>query len=325
MSTPAEAQLTSALPNARLESELLRIYHRALAERLWRRLTTAESHERDFFERTPTIWLHPRACWAARLVDHAPELFARVSPLVWDDLHRSRSVAPDVEVLTSPYDDPWCSTARGCLQDYDRMLGKDYEITMSDLTESQVRGRIEEASALIQQFWPEAYAEQQLILRTVVAVQGGGYMYGSFQNMLGSVFVAQNSLLTVDSTIEMLLHEVGHQSLFIHAAYRAFVRNGGHLVTHPLRSDPRPIAGTVHAAYVLTRLVVGFSKWCQTIGASPAVEARRHQLVEHLTTTLHTLRTHAVWTRDGERLFAQLHAASAPYLSARGGRHHAVA
>lgn len=318
--------LLSSQPNAPLEAHLLRKYHATLAERLWLELTVEGSHEREFFERTPTVWLHPRACWAARLLRLAPELFERIRGQAWQDLHRSRTPLPELEVLTGDYDDPWCATARGYLEDYDRMLGKDYSIEMSELSEWSIRDRLADAGSLIAAFWPEAHAEQELILRTVVAVQGGGYMYGSFQNMLGSVFVAQDSLATDESVVEMLLHEVGHQSLFVHTAFHELVVNGDSMVAHPLRCDPRPIAGTVHAAHVLGRLATGFTKWCNSMVVPDSVCVRRDELANALDVTLNTLQSHARWTREGEVYFEDLLKCSAPYRSVeRVGASHGAA
>lgn len=313
MSLSLQEHLVSPDPDALVEARLLRKYHSTLAERLWLHLTEPESNEREFFERTPTLWLHPRGCWAAQILATAPDLFSKVRAQVWRDLHASRTSPPGLEVLTGNYEDPWCSTARGYLEDYDRFLGKTSTIQMADLSERLIQDRVSEASRLIADFWPEAYAEQQLMLRTIVAVRGGGYMYGSFQNMVGSIFAAQNSLQTVESVVEMLLHEIGHQSLFVHCAFHELVTNGGTLVSHPLRADPRPIGGTVHAAHVIGRLAAGFTRWCETGSAPSEAHVRRNELAGHLDVTLNTLEKHARWTDSGAAYFHNLLSSCAPY------------
>ncbi len=162
------------------------------------------------------------------------------------------------------------------------------------------------ALGVLRRIWPEACGEFHEIVRTLVFVQGGGFIYGSFQNMLGSIFIGVNSVSSLASTVEMLLHEGGHQSLFLHSAFGKLVTNPTEPASHPLRADPRPVGGTVHAAHVLARMAIGFSRWCDAGGAPTEIHRRRDEVVGNLRTTIAVLDEKAEWTEQGHRYYSRL-------------------
>lgn len=307
---------TSFLPNARREGSLLRTFHRTLAQRLWTHFTADATEDREFFERTSTIWLHPRAVWAARSMVNSPALFDLVREQAYQDLLRSTTALPPTEYITAENEDAWTRTACGYLQDYENELKRPYIRTMSTMAIGDARTKVDAGLAVLQRVWPEAAAEFRQIARTLVIVDGGGFQYGSFQNMLGSIFVASPMLSSPQSVFEMLLHETGHQSLDLHEAFTQYLMNPDEMSSHPLRTDPRPLSGTMHATHVLGRMAVGFSLWCAEADAPADVHERRAAIVEKLSAALRILTEQARWTPHGERYFAALLAGTDEVLAA---------
>ncbi len=143
--TDIRQQLLGFTPDARLEARILRIYHRELASRLWQQFTEPQSSEREYFERSPTVWLHPRAVWAARSIGSSPEFFESVRKLAYQDLLRSATPLPELEYIAGDYDDPWCATARSYLEEYDSRLGRMYSLEMATVPVDVLQGQVAEA------------------------------------------------------------------------------------------------------------------------------------------------------------------------------------
>lgn len=112
----------------------------------------------------------------------------------------------------------------------------------------------------------------------------------------------------------MILHEGGHQSLFLHSAFGDLLENPRELASHPLRSDPRPVGGTMHAAHVLGRMAIGFSRWCATGTAPAAAHTRRDEIVKNLGVTFAVLNEKARWTPAGAAYYEELRVATAEVL-----------
>jgi HEXXH motif-containing protein len=71
----------------------------------------------------------------------------------------------------------------------------------------------------------------------------------------GAVLLNARGQTTVLDTAQALAHESGHNLLFGFCASGSLIENDdGELFSSPLRVDPRPMDGVVHATYVTARM-----------------------------------------------------------------------
>jgi hypothetical protein len=120
---------------------------------------------------------------------------------------------------------------------------------------------ITEGLAVLGRIWPEARAETDELVRQIILADVLGLRSCSLLPTFGAVFVGEKTLPDLPAAVEMLLHETGHHSLFMRTAFAKHVENGTEITAHPLRSDPRPLEGAVHALFALTRMVDGLRRW----------------------------------------------------------------
>lgn len=104
----------------------------------------------------------------------------------------------------------------------------------------------------------------------------------------------------------MLLHECGHHSLFLRTLFARHLQNPRDPASHPLRPDPRPVEGALHAAFALARITVGLRRLRRRFGDDGSIGGRLRRNVDKLDATLVTLDEVAVWTPIGMRLFEDL-------------------
>ncbi|MEA2663115.1 MAG: hypothetical protein QOI11_59 [Candidatus Eremiobacteraeota bacterium] len=99
--------------------------------------------------------------------------------------------------------------------------------------------------------------------------------------------------------IEHLVHEISHLKLELLAQHGRLVLNPPEeRYPPPIRKDPRPMAGIVHATFVLARMVRVF-RALVALGHGPAHAARLDALTAQFEQGLGTLRAHARWTEHG--------------------------
>jgi len=167
-----------------------------------------------------------------------------------------------------------------------------------------VRGVMEALSAL-EAIWPAAAAEVRLLAPTLVYVGGGNFRSATFQQLFGVIFVGDAQCETLPATVEMLVHETAHLSLFLQVAFEPCLENPGRLVRHPLLDAPRPLEGAFHAAFALERMATVFARWCDTGPEEQLAEVRDRFLdaLSKLDATLTTVMAEGSFTPAGERHF----------------------
>lgn len=125
------------------------------------------------------------------------------------------------------------------------------------------------AARLVRDAWPECFAELRRQVRLVVPVTSKLMAGWTSADKLGAVFI--RDIVAPDSgeadqgdpaehaayTADRLVHESAHTRLY-HLMYghRLFADDEGsrRLLSSPLRKDPRPAVGVMHAAFVLGRV-----------------------------------------------------------------------
>ena len=134
-----------------------------------------------------------------------------------------------------------------------------FEPGPSDLRSAQER--IAQAMVLLDHGFPEMAAEIRALLFEVVIASGpterGTITFdGSSSYMLwGAIMLNATGQANVLDTAQALAHESGHNLLFGFCANGSLIDNDDEeAFAHPLRQDPRPMDGVVHAAYVTARM-----------------------------------------------------------------------
>lgn len=289
-------------------AKLARGYARSLAERLdGYGLDPAAGPP----QRRAIDWLHPRSVWAARIGTSRPGELEASRAAVASDLARGEDERPWVEHLAAGRDpEPWSEWAVTNLQMHTGAVDPTIDIRFTAQPLEPIVDRVSEAFGILWRVWPQAAIENHLLVRSHLYVEGGEFQSATFEDVFGAVMVGIAYVDTVPGAFEMLLHEGGHHSLFLRNVYATFVTNGGEMVHHPLRHDPRPIKGAVHAAHSLGRMATGLAQWCAGDGAPQEAFRRRDNCVANFRTTLAVIGEHACWTPAGEQYFANLMRAS---------------
>lgn len=121
--------------------------------------------------------------------------------------------------------------------------------------------RVEAAFDLLDRGFPEMAAEIRELLREVVIAEGptdpkAPTFDGASSYMLwGATLLNARGQSSVLDTAQALAHESGHNLLFGFCVSESLVDNADdELFTSPLRTDPRPMDGVVHATYVVARM-----------------------------------------------------------------------
>jgi HEXXH motif-containing protein len=126
---------------------------------------------------------------------------------------------------------------------------------------ADARGRIDAAFALLDRGFAAMSAEIRELLREIVIAAGPEDQNaltfdGASSYMLwGATLLNARGQKTVLDTAQALAHESGHNLLFGFCASEPLVENADEeLFSSPLRIDPRPMDGIVHATYVIARM-----------------------------------------------------------------------
>lgn len=125
----------------------------------------------------------------------------------------------------------------------------------------RARALIAQAFALIDAGNPALAAEIRVIVREIVIATGsrepGAVEFDGVSSFLlwGGVVLNAESYATALDMVQALAHESGHNLLFGLCADGPLHENDdAERFASPLRADPRPIDGIVHAAYVSARM-----------------------------------------------------------------------
>lgn len=171
---------------------------------------------------------------------------------------------------------------------------------------------VNEAVALLDAAAPEVAGEFRTLVREIVLVETlEGVPFGgasSFQ-LWGALFLKPDQNANRVKIAESLAHETAHALLFGLGMGKPLVENPAEArYPSPIRRDPRPMDGVVHATYVIARMHYTMRrliesellKDTETRAALGAMERRRR----HYARGLPVIVDHARWTPEGEAAFA---------------------
>lgn len=121
--------------------------------------------------------------------------------------------------------------------------------------------RVDRAFALLDAGFPELAGEIRALLREIVVAAGPEdpkaltFDGASCYMLWGAILLNARGQTTVLDTAQALAHESGHNLLFGYCASGPLTDNAeDELFSSPLRADPRPMDGVVHATYVIARM-----------------------------------------------------------------------
>ncbi|MCC7276516.1 MAG: hypothetical protein IT561_27885 [Alphaproteobacteria bacterium] len=139
--------------------------------------------------------------------------------------------------------------------------------------------RLRAGLALLDRAAPAFAGEVRALLRQVVLTRSGGedpalaFDGASTYMLWGATVLNAERHPTRLAIAEALVHESAHYLLFGFTLGSPLVENDAdELYASPLRADPRPMDGIVHASYVLARLCACM----RTLAASGALSADEH-------------------------------------------------
>ena len=123
------------------------------------------------------------------------------------------------------------------------------------------RDRIAAAFALLDAGFPQMAEEIRALLVEIIIAAGPDdpkaltFDGASHYMLWGATLLNARGQATVLDTAQALAHESGHNLLFGHCASGSLADNADdELFASPLRADPRPMDGIIHAAYVIARM-----------------------------------------------------------------------
>jgi HEXXH motif-containing protein len=232
---------------------------------------------------------------------------------ILDELLSEDAAAASLRVVT--IDDR--ELGLGQSERYRRLVNDDVEFVLEPVSGADrvaATAALQAAFDLLADGAPEAGGEFRALFREVVLVtntEGRGIGGASSFALWGAVLLNTDCLCDRLTGAVALAHEAAHAHLFGLALGGRLVENSDdERYLSPLRSDPRPMEGIVHAVYVLGRMILTLRALLDSEALTPAETSQaRDQLRVDLAAYddgLATLRTGARFTPAGAGAFADL-------------------
>lgn len=176
---------------------------------------------------------------------------------------------------------------------------------------------IEDGLALLQLADPAWYDELRLLLRMIVIGSGRLDTQQAF-NGASTFFFWGGSLINSElrrsaiSIIDLLVHESSHLLLFGLSGEGALLDNSGdERYSSPLRADPRPMDGVLHASFVAGRVNLAMCRLLDSglLSSDDIARALDRKAASEKSTLvgLRVLEEHAKPTARGQSVLATLH------------------
>ena len=227
--------------------------------------------------------------------------------------------APALRVVTLTDDD----LGAGQADRYRRFVDEDPDLggALPPLTGADfldANRRVNAAFALLDAAAPEVAGEIRALAREIVLVGNptddtAAFDGASSFHLWGALFLNTDSYVSRVEIAEALAHETAHTLLFGFSLGRTLVDNDPEMrYSSPIRTDPRPMDGVVHAAYVLARMHYTVSRLLesdQLTGAERqfAIEARDRS-ASRFAEGMGVIDQYVIWTPPGEAALAGAHA-----------------
>ena len=240
------------------------------------RARLADSLDHVFRALAPDLGISPRAALDAaagiRAQRQSPHVFGAYYDLVLaverDEIDTASALAAElIEAVGREPPATWIAAlgnrSAAEAERYARLLLPETISVMEPDTPTldEAARRIGAAMALLDRGFPGMAAEIRALLFEVVIAVGSDdpqaltFDGSSSYMMWGAILLNARGQLSVLDTAQALAHESGHNLLFGLCANGPLVENDdAEAFAHPLRKDPRPMDGVIHAAYVIARM-----------------------------------------------------------------------
>lgn len=174
--------------------------------------------------------------------------------------------------------------------------------------DARTQSLVADAIELVGRVWPEALVQLAAVTRCVLILEGSGLRSSSVPSTFGATYLCPKDHWTSLDIANLLVHEAAHHSLEIKCAFAPMLENEQDVAASPLRDDPRPLWGILHATFVLVRVGQLLSRAAKA--GDPSVQERAREELDHTVTQLaaglKTLNERARWTPDGRNLIASI-------------------
>jgi hypothetical protein len=282
---------------------LAAVYHRSLARRAARRLDEQLQPEVEELVRR-TRRLAPATVYSLYKNTNADVGFDDIT----QQLQNGSTTSPTT-VYRGASDERWLCDG---LQEALRSLGWGEERvgTVQTSLPAEVDRSLLLARQAVSLAWPQAWSEHNTLVQYLVFVKGP-VRSATVQSTFGVIYAEVQEASDPLRMFELLLHESAHHALSLREQFARFLDNPEDLGTHALRSDPRPLRGVLHAAFVMCRLAEGLSRYQRShpsggpLDGCP-VQVRRDFARQSLREALTVLDETAQWTKDGKVLRANM-------------------
>ncbi|WP_157804216.1 aKG-HExxH-type peptide beta-hydroxylase [Lysinibacillus xylanilyticus] len=186
------------------------------------------------------------------------------------------------------------------INSFDEQHKKNMELSCGSIYENEIQKLVLEALNLLNELCPGAYKEAKSILRECVLLSGKGLKSSSVPISFGAVFLLPNKDWNIVNILDFIVHEIAHHSLVIKSSLVKIINNPTDLSKSPLRPDPRPINGILHATFVLVRVCYILIQYIQQDGeySKTAIKYVSNYL-KNLNEGLNSLKLDANWTSEG--------------------------
>jgi hypothetical protein len=266
---------------------------------------------------------------ANALIEHirsgpiSPVFFAAYTELVEnvfsDNTDEALVIANELRTLSLSYDPNLRLVTlddrhlgNGQAERYRRLIDDDVALRMdlralSDSEFALEAERVRNALALLERAAPELAGELRTLVREIVLVQRPGDKHfgaSSFQ-IWGALFLRPAPIGGRVVIASALAHEAAHALLFGFGMGKPLVINdAAERFPSPLRDEPRPMDGVVHATYVLARMYYALTLLIDSGLLTPEEErTAREERDRHkhfYTKGIAEIETHAKWTEAGK-------------------------
>lgn len=168
----------------------------------------------------------------------------------------------DKSWFNSINDNDWVSRSLDILSESNsKDLNREIVLKMNVPTTEECE-LINRALSIIEKAWPEAYKQIKLLSKKIVVIDSNGDNFTSATGAysFGAIFLKNKPGWNAMNFVDVLIHESGHQALMVKQTFGRMIENLTKKADSPLREDKRWLNGTLHATYVLWRVLKVFSK-----------------------------------------------------------------
>jgi HEXXH motif-containing protein len=167
-------------------------------------------------------------------------------------------------------------------------------------------GRFGAGLDLISRCWPELYDEICILTNYFAVIRGEPFVGGSAISCFGTSFFNLRPEWSDVSFADHIVHEAAHQRLHVEFELQPALINGDYLgAASPIRRDPRPLYGVLHATFVFLRLSLFLERVVRTEYSLEA-DKRLHRHALGLYHGVKQLEKYARWNPRGEYLFSEI-------------------